>query len=313
VYVPVGFHNFKEMKTPENLSDFYDLHGQDKINMGQFNVYRREEFACDSTLLPPNKRDFYKISLIINGEGIVSSGDKAIRINGNAITFMAPLVPYSWEPLSENQTGYFCLFTDDFVTKELKTESLSQSALFKVGNNHIFFPDESKVKLLSEIFENMISEASSRYIHKHDLLRSYVQIVMHEALKLDPPETYYQPVNALQRITVLFLELLERQFPIDSPDRIVRLKNANEFARQLNIHTNYLNKALKEITGKTTTTWIAERIVKEAKSLLYQGRWDIAEISYCLGFDHPSNFHIFFKKNTGQTPLDYRRDLVSNS
>ncbi|MGY3212019.1 AraC family transcriptional regulator [Mucilaginibacter sp. HD30] len=301
------------MKTADDVADFYELHGQDKMNAGQFNVYRREDFACDSTSLPPNRRDFYKISLIVNGEGIVSSGDKAIKITGNAITFMAPLVPYSWEPLTDNQTGYFCLFTDDFVTRELKTESLSQSPLFKVGNNHIFFLDENKIKLLSGIFENMIAEASSSYIHKQDLLRSYVQIVMHEALKLDPPETYYQPVNALQKVTILFLELLERQFPVDSSARIVSLKNANEFAFQLNIHTNYLNRALKEITGKTTTRWIAERMVKEAKALLHQGRWDVAEISYCLGFDHPSNFHIFFKKNTGRTPLDYKRASVSNS
>jgi AraC-like DNA-binding protein len=134
---------------------------------------------------------------------------------------------------------------------------------------------------------------------------------MHEAMKMQPPETFYQPANASERISTLFMELLERQFPIDSPSQIIKLKNANEFATQLNVHTNTLNRALKETTGKTTTEWVAERIIKEAKALLQFSSWDIAEIGYSLGFEHSSNFIIFFKKQTGKTPKSFRKELDS--
>ena len=299
------------MKTKETVTDFYTLHGQDYSKAGQFNVYRREEFACDSTSLPPNRRDFYKISLILNGEGIISSADKAINIKGNTITFMDPLIPYSWEPTTLNQTGYFCLFTEDFVSQNFRNERLSQSPLFKVGGNHIFLLTDESMKLLSGIFENMLREIQSDYTNKYDLLRSYVQIIMHEAMKIQPPETFYKPVNASGRISSLFLELLERQFPIDSPNQVLKLKNANEFAIQLNIHTNTLNRALKETTGNTTTEWIAKRIIKEAKALLQYSNWDISEVAYCLGFEHPSNFHVFFKRQTEITPLLFRKESVS--
>lgn len=301
------------MKTKETVTEFHTLHGQEYPKTGQFNIYRREEFACDSTSLPPNRRDFYKISLILEGEGIISSADKAISINGNTITFMNPLIPYSWEPTTKNQTGYFCLFTEDFVSQTLKNESLTQSPLFKVGGNHVFFLSDESVKLLNGVFENMLLEIQSDYANKYDLLRSYVQIVMHEVMKIQPPETFYKPANASERISTLFLELLERQFPIDSPNQVLRLKNANEFAAQLNIHTNTLNRALKDITGKTTTEWISERTIKEAKALLQYSSWDIAEIGYCLGFEHSSNFIIFFKKQTGETPKSYQKKLVSIS
>jgi len=299
------------MKSRETVSDFYILHGQDYSKAGQFNIYRREEFACDSTSLPPNRRDFYKISLLLDGQGIFSSADKAIEIKGNAITFINPLIPYSWEPTSENQTGYFCLFTEGYVSPTLKNKSLSQSTLFKIGGNHIFFPSKESMKLLKGIFKNMLREMQSGYLNKYDLIRSYVEIIMHEAMKMQPPETFYHPANASERISTLFLELLERQFPIDSPNQIIRLKNANEFAAQLNIHTNHLNRALKESTGKTTTEWITERISKEAKALLQHSSWDVAEIAYCLGFEHPSNFHSFFKKQTEITPLQFRKQIVS--
>ncbi len=299
------------MKSKETVADFYALHNQNNRPKGQFNIYKREEFACDSTSLPTNRRDFYKISLILNGEGIISTADKSIDIKGNTITFMNPLIPYSWEPKSTNQTGYFCLFTEDFVNQNLKSESLSQSPLFKVGGNFVFCPDEESTKSLKGVFEAMFKEMQSDYLNKYDLIRNYVQIVMHEALKLQPPETFYKPTNASERISSLFMQLLERQFPIDSPNQIIKLKNASEFARQLNIHTNHLNRSLKEVTGKTTSQWIAERSVKEAKALLLNSNWNIAEIGYSLGFEHPSNFNIFFKNKTGITPNSFRKHNIA--
>ena len=128
-------------------------------------------------------------------------------------------------------------------------------------------------------------------------------------MKIQPPETFYQPANASERISNLFLELLERQFPIDAPSQTLKLKTATEFAVQLNVHTNTLNRALKESTRKTTTEWIAERVTKEAKALLQFSSWDVAEIAYCLGFEHSSNFIIFFKKQTGITPLQFRKEI----
>lgn len=154
------------------------------------------------------------------------------------------------------------------------------------------------MNLLTGVFRSMLKEMHSGYANKYELLRSYIQIIMHEALKIQPADTFYKPANASERITGLFIELLERQFPIDAPDQVLSLKNANEFATQLNIHTNTLNRALKETTGKTTTEWVAERTIKEAKALLQFSSWDMAEIAYSLGFEHASNFNIFFKKNT---------------
>lgn len=301
------------MKQKETIREFYTNHGQEYPKTGQFNVYRREEFACDNTSLPPNRRDFYKISLVTKGTGIMSYADKSINIDKPAITFLNPLIPYSWQPTSENQTGFFCLFTEDFVNSSLKNENLSQSALFKVGGNHIFFLNEESSKLLEGIFENMTQEICSVYTNKYDLLRSYVQIIMHEAMKMQSPETFYQPTNAAERISMMFLELLERQFPIDSPSQTLKLKTANEFAAQLNLHTNTLNRALKESTGKTTSEWIAETLLKEAKALLKFSSWDIAEIAYSLGFEHSSNFIIFFKKQTNETPNQFRKTSVSIS
>ncbi|SFB99427.1 hypothetical protein SAMN04487891_104239 [Flagellimonas taeanensis] len=79
-----------------------------------------------------------------------------------------------------------------------------------------------------------------------------------------------QEFNASQRISTLFLELLERQFPIEDARQRVHFRSASYFANQLSIHVNHLSRAIKETTQKTTSQIIADRLLQEAKILLRQ-------------------------------------------
>jgi AraC-like DNA-binding protein len=284
------------MKSKESIADFYERHGQDYSDAGQFNVFRIEDFNRAASF-PYNRKDFYKITLVTSANGVLSYADKAITIHDHTLIFSNPMIPYSWEGVSGNETGYVCLFTEAF---------LAGTPLFKPGGNPVLVPDASTISFLIDIFKKMLVEIQSSYVNKYELLRNYVQIIIHESLKITPPDDFYKPGSSSARISSLFIELLERQFPIVSPHHSLQFKNANEFAGQLSIHTNHLNKALKETTGKTTTEHITERLIREAKALLLHSNWAIAEIGYCLGFEHPSNFNIFFKKQTGQTPHHFR-------
>ncbi len=302
------------MKTKESLTDFLQRVGRNPEEAGQFNVFPIEQME-KSVSSPHSRKDFYKISLITDADGILSHADRSILIRGGAMVFSNPMIPYSWERLSGREEGYFCLFTEDFIDSHFRDGGLSQSPLFRVGGNPVLFPDQAVTDLLKTIFIQMDREIQSDYVNKYDLLRSYVQIVMHESLKMEAPIGLYRPVTSADRISGLFLELLEVQFPILSQRQDMRFKNANEFAGQLAIHTNHLNKALKEATGKTTSEHIADRMIKEAKSLLRNSDWPIAAIGYCLGFEHGANFNIFFKKQTGTSPRQFRKELpfVSHS
>jgi AraC-like DNA-binding protein len=151
---------------------------------------------------------------------------------------------------------------------------------------------------------------ASDYPHKFDLLSNYLHLLIHEAMKMQPAEKPERNINASSRIAHSFLELLERQFPIDAPELALPLKTANQFAESLSVHVNHLNRALKEATGSTTTELIAARIVKEARALLRHTDWNISQIAYGLGFEYPAYFNIFFKKQTGFTPMEARGALV---
>jgi AraC-like DNA-binding protein len=88
------------------------------------------------------------------------------------------------------------------------------------------------------------------------------------------------------------------------------LKTAQDFAKELSVHTNYLNRSVKEVTGKPTTTHITERVISEAKALLQHTNWNIADVAYALGFEYPTYFNNFFKRMTGTNPKTLRAQEV---
>ena len=294
------------MPAREIIAEYYQRYGETKPPAGQFAVYRLEDFAHTETY-PHIRRDFYKIKLMCNVQGILSYADQRVVVQDSALVLANPLISHSWERQGGSPTGFACLFTEEFITQQLKTTSVAGSPLFRVGGPPVLFPPPETVRKMAGIFEAMLAEMQSGYAHKYDLLRSYVQIILHEAQKLAPVAPFYQPGNSAARLSAAFLALLNGFFPIATPQHTLPLRNANEFARHLAVHTNHLNKALKETTGSTTTAHIAEKLLAEAKALLRHSNWSMAEISSCLGFEHASNFNSFFRKHTGGPPSQYRR------
>ena len=258
--------------------------------------------------LPYHRRDYFKIWIII-GNSRLHFADKTINIERNrpAIVFSNPLVPYSFETEDDERRGYWCVFTEEFFRTKERNESLQESPLFRVGGDNVYYPDEAQLATFRHLFDRMIAEVNADYVHKYDMVRSYINLIIHEAMKMQPAMNAARHRNASERIASLFIELLERQFPIESPQRTLVLRRAGDYAAALSVHVNHLNFAVKETTGKSTTTHITNRLLNEAKALLKHTDWTIADIAYSLGFEYPNHFNNFFKKNTNTTPLAFRK------
>lgn len=88
--------------------------------------------------------------------------------------------------------------------------------------------------------------------------------------------------------------------------RFTELKTPREFADFLNISPNYLNTVCKEISNKTVSYFIQERIILEAKRFLTHTEWTVSEISFKLGFKDNSYFGRYFRKAVGLSPERFR-------
>jgi AraC-like DNA-binding protein len=73
------------------------------------------------------------------------------------------------------------------------------------------------------------------------------------------------------------------------------------------ISAKHLTETIKELTGKTAGAWIDRTLALEAEMLLQHPDYSVQQVSLLLNFPDQSSFGKFFKKETGQSPTEYRK------
>lgn len=87
----------------------------------------------------------------------------------------------------------------------------------------------------------------------------------------------------------------------------------SEISSFVNVHPNYLCAAFKKEVSKTLSEYINDQRIIAIKLYMNHANSSISEISYAFNFSHVTYFRRFFKKNTGLTPSDYRKQCSSTN
>jgi AraC-like DNA-binding protein/mannose-6-phosphate isomerase-like protein (cupin superfamily) len=109
------------------------------------------------------------------------------------------------------------------------------------------------------------------------------------------------PAGASSRfdiVTKKFKLLLEYNFTV--------MKRPSDYASRLNISMPYLNECIRNTTGIPVSRYIRQRIILEAKRMLYHSDKSIKEIACELGYDDCAYFSRLFTKVAGMTALAFR-------
>ena len=276
--------------------------------VGHFNVFNVADLMVTSRDKPPmtfDRRAFYKISLI-HGCSRIEFADQVVDVTDRALWFASSRVPYRWLPQDQNQIGYFCIFTEEFLLPAKGRTMIEELPVFQPGAYPVFPVTDAEYAAIEAIFQKMTQEIASDYVYKYGLLRAYLLELIHLVQKFQPAPALAPAHTASGRVAAQFADLLERQFPLESPQQQLRLRTAKDYADQLAVHVNHLNRVLKETTSHTTTQLISSRVAQEAKILLKQTNWTISEIADSLGFADVAHFCNFFKRQTSLTPSDFR-------
>ncbi|UOQ69259.1 helix-turn-helix transcriptional regulator [Hymenobacter volaticus] len=275
--------------------------------VGHFNVFNMADL-WESTQLRAGTsypcRSFYKVSLL-RSHSRAEYANHTIDIAPDALVFSTPKKSFQWRP-AEAQQGHFCLFTAEFMLPVLGGATLEELPLLQAEGHLVFQLNPVEVARAAALFTQMHEELSSDYAHKYDLLRAYVLELLHLGQKRQPATTLHPTHSAAARLTSRFVELLEQQFPLTTPQQGVPLRTPKDFADQLAVHVNHLNKVLKEHTGRTTTDLIGGRLAQEAKALLRQTDWSLWEIADSLGFVDVAHFSHFFRRYAAVSPGAFR-------
>src|ERR1700749_1713695 len=133
--------------------------------IGHFNVFKIDELLArlrKKASMPYNRRAYYKISLI-KGRNKAEYADKVIDIEKNALLFATPKIPYNYVPQDDNQSGYFCIFTDEFLSQQNSGVVLEDLPIFKPGGYPVFQVTDEDTQEITAIFLKMTKELSSDY------------------------------------------------------------------------------------------------------------------------------------------------------
>src|SRR3982750_993170 len=167
-----------------------------ELKLKGFKVYEIDNAANSGHTY--SRKDFYKVNLT-TGKFIFHYADKSLETDDTFLFFGNPNIPYSCEARSPKFSGYTCLFTEEFLKLGERSESLLQSPLFKLGGTPIITLDEEQKDFIIRVFKRMLAEQESDYAFKDELIRNYINLIIHEAIKMQPTVSQSKKTNAAER------------------------------------------------------------------------------------------------------------------
>jgi AraC-like DNA-binding protein len=250
---------------------------------------------------PVHKLTYYDITLITNGFGFFRVDTCEYNVGAGDVIFSRPGQIRHWE--KDNITdGYALIFEEKFLLS--------------------FFNDKDFIRHLSCFQPTSISKISLEN-GMYERIFKLIKDIKHEidAYKL-------KDEHILRALLYETLMLLHREYAaiVDSPDKNKNTVNPyiNKFADLVNsnfkhqhstrfyagklcITPNYLNEVVKNASGINAKQYIQEKIIMEAKKMLIYTNLYVSEIARDLGFEDLSYFIRFFHRQTGFTPLEYKK------
>lgn len=159
--------------------------------------------------------------------------------------------------------------------------------------------DRETFDLISEAVSLCMKFANRKKDHLHhsllkDSCNALVGLVISRYIDAKPADN----LSRLEIVTKGFREILERNYKIS--------KSPAAYAELLHISTPYLNECVKNTTGYPVSYHIQQRVILEAKRLLYHSGSSVKEIAAMLGYDDYPYFSRLFAKVTGVSALAFR-------
>tara|TARA_R110002096_G_scaffold317919_1_gene512288 strand:- start:1233 stop:2111 length:879 start_codon:yes stop_codon:yes gene_type:complete len=200
--------------------------------------------------------------------------------------------------------GFILLFTDDYLRKQIN--SLPKNEIERLFNSHLFspiiqVPEDSNVEKYIRLFNEEYTNSKENY-NQENTYSALHSIIFSKLERLKQYQTMHVKKSDKLIVFLNFKSLLETHFS--------KSRNADFYAEKLNITYKHLNTICKDVISLTAKQFIDEFIVLEAKRLLINSEIKSTQLAYSLGFEEPTNFVKYFKKHTGLTPNNFKKDYI---
>ena len=265
--------------------------------------------------MPTFRHEFFAIAIKADGGGKAVSGEFTDFPDGTTIFFNTPFQVLSWDILP-NWKGYYLIFSQDFIAQsKVLSDILQLFPFLKIDKSIPFSIPEGDLQKVLSIYENIWNEYNDSESDKFQIIEAQVFLLLSYVKRffeqqVDPKSAEWSLKAADLKLFSRYQTLIQTSFyPEAKLETYSNLHSTTYYAQKLSVHPNHLNAVVKSCSGVTALSHIHNHILSLAKSYLAQTEWSVKEIAYMLHFDSPNSFSSFFKRMSGLTPLDYRKQV----
>lgn len=272
----------------------------------------RENMGSVRHRMLPFRHEFYAIALKLEGGGSARTGNFSTADLQATVFFNSPYQILSWD-IAPDWEGYYIIFSEAFYRQPHHYRRITERFPFLLIDNAIPFPvDQEEARLFLRTFEDIYAEHRSSTLHSVFIIRHSVDILLHKVDRLFRNKAPQRAVSYQQRrldldLVSRFKTLLELSFQPGQTYEAETPHQVQFYARRLSLHPNHLNAVIKRITERSASEHIKQHVLTLSTSLLANTSLSVKEIAFQLYYDYPNHFSNFFKKQSGQTPGQYRR------
>ncbi len=270
--------------------------GHGELNLGKFTILKLSETHYTVPSPSPVMRlPMNSFFFLTRGEVFIQIDNESLLIREGEMVLIPASVAVTIQ-YYDRTVGYMGGFSSDYITDVSQSVVERFEFLRHFSVSKFLFEGEQleRVKMLFVTLESLWSAHEKR----DDLMRAYLLSLLYE---LDLQCDSILSTTPYNRLAYRFLELLF------SEEQAVR--KPSDFASELCVSVNHLNKVVKQTTEKSLSEWIEERLMLNAKVLIRNSDISIADIAFQLGIADPSYFTRRFKQHEGISPKEYREKI----
>jgi AraC-like DNA-binding protein len=268
-----------------------------------FRLYNFEGTLPDhSELLIPHRKDHYLLVFIRRGDRRQWIDMTPYQLKDNTIYFSGPGDVIVKEGFNELwSTGI--AFTPEFLSFQENAALSNLPMILNPQNGHELLLDATDIVFVEDQLAKIKFEYHRRGEWQQRMLTAHLTVLLTYLSRLYT-EQYKDSQPSPDK-------LLLKRFHAKIDESFRELREVGDYASVLNISAGHLSEVVKTQSGKPAIKHIHERVVLEARRLLFHTESSLKEIAYDLGFADASYFNRFFKRETGATPAEYRAGAKS--
>lgn len=275
-------------------------HIKDSFFEDRFSIRAIESLLVEGDLLHDlHRHDFYFVLFVKSGAGEHEIDFIKYEVDNYSVFFIRPGQVHQLK-LKKGTTGFMLQFTTDFYAPR---ENPSNVVLRKVSNKNHCHLSTKRFEKIAVLLQTIFQEFAQKQDRYKEVVKASLDIIFIELVRQSRnPNNITNETNlyAQERLEEL-QDLLEKN--------IHTKKQVSEYAEMLSITPYQLNAITKTSLQKTASELINEHITLEAKRILISTGNQVNQVADMLGYDDPSYFIRFFKKQTGFTPETFRQNF----